>query len=550
MTSSLLSLLAAFSYGPQTIALALTTPLALLALCAVPALRALRPIFLALAPIPALAAAVLAADSGPLIIDQMLFPAVFVLDPPGALLLATSALMWIAAGLYALAAMQDEARQDWFAASWLLTLLGNIGVFLAADVASFYLAFALVSLPAYGLIVTQRDGGEEAGRLYVSVALLGEAFLIAAFVALALGAPDHSLLISDGVGAVAASPWRDATIGLLIAGFATKIGVLPFHVWMPSTYRTAPLPAAAALSGAAVNAGVIGLIRFLPFNAAVPEWGDALAALGMTGAFYGVILGLTQRDIRAMLACSSVSQMGLVAATIGKGLATGDALAAPAAALYASHHGLAKGGLFLAIGVFLAEGIGARRWTLPIIALLALSLAGLPPTGGAIAKLAIKEPLGDGLFGILSTLSAIASTMLMLQFVARLRVTPPRATKIALPGVIAPWLFITFASVLIPSLYFMVASGDAPALDPSFYWKGLWPVAIGALLARVFGSALDRALAAERDRGALFHYVRPGMEAVGRYAETIDRLLQRWSIAATALLLIAGALSTLGYVGR
>ena len=83
---------------------------------------------------------------------------------------------------------------------------------------------------------------------------------------------------------------------------------------MPLAYTAAPIPAAAVLSGAAVKAGVIGLIRFLPFGAALPGWGEALAWAGFVSAFYGVAIGLTQQDPKTVLAYSSISQMGVIAA--------------------------------------------------------------------------------------------------------------------------------------------------------------------------------------------------------------------------------------------
>lgn len=545
--------LASFAYGPQTIAIALATPLVFLFSCAWPRVKTLRPTLLAVAPVPALAAAVLAADSGPLVLEQMLFPGVFVLDPPSALLLGASALLWIAAGAYAIASMREELQNGWFAACWLLTLFGNVGVFLAGDVVSFYLAFALVSLPAYGLIVGRRGAEEGVGRLYVSIALLGEAFLIVAFAALALGAPDHSLLISDGVAALAASPWRDAAIGLLIAGFATKIGLLPFHVWMPSSYRAAPIPAAAVLSGAAVNAGVVGLLRFLPLGADLVAWGDALVTLGMFGAFYGVVIGLTQRDPKAMLAYSSVSQMGLVAATLGQGLLATNGVAAGAAALYAAHHGLAKGGLFLATGVVMSGSSGRRAWTLPVVALLALSLAGLPPTGGMIAKLAIKEPLGDGLLGALSILSAIASTMLMLHFIARLRNAPPCCEAKSAFGVAAPWLVVTIASVVVPAVYFVAdtPAGLAPLLNYRLVWDLLWPVLAGAVLAVASWGWIDRApIAPEGDIGVLLQRAAGGFGFAGVVIARAERLLRRWPVAAATLLAIGMTLAGAGLAPR
>jgi formate hydrogenlyase subunit 3/multisubunit Na+/H+ antiporter MnhD subunit len=419
-------------------------------------------------------------------------------------------------------------------------------------VIGFYLAFALISIPAYGLIVKRQGEMDEVGRLYISVALLGEAFLIIAFAALALGAPDHSLLISDGVAALATSPWRDATIGLLIAGFGTKIGIIPFHVWMPSTYRAASIPAAAVLSGAAVNAGVIGLVRFFPWGVEIPAWGDALVGLGMFAAFYGVAIGLTQRNPKAILAYSSVSQMGLITATLGKGLVGGDAIAAEGAAFYAAHHALAKGGLFLAIGVVMSSGSGRRAWMIPFVALLALSLAGLPPTGGALAKLAIKEPLGYGVIGALSTLSAIATTLLMLHFVRRVWKSPPLREEAWGSGTIGPWLIVTMVSAVIPPFYFLTtAPEDWSQFSYRLFWEFLLPVLVGVVVAALLGRWIDRAPQASEGDVAVFiqRALRP-FGSVGSYIEEAEKVLQRWPVAGATLLAIAMTIAGSGLFDR
>src|SRR5690606_27217349 len=107
---------------------------------------------------------------------------------------------------------------------------GSLGVFLAADMIGFYFFYTLVSLAAYGLIVL--DDTPEAHRaagLYVALALLGEAFLLVAFVLLAAATPDRSLLISYAVASLPASPWRDITLILIVLGFGLKIGLIPLH---------------------------------------------------------------------------------------------------------------------------------------------------------------------------------------------------------------------------------------------------------------------------------------------------------------------------------
>ncbi len=333
------------------------------------------------------------------------------------MLLAAAALLWIAGGAYAFAALRGKPDAERFSVCWLLTLIGSIGVFIAADLLTFYLVYALVSIPAYGLVAHDRGAASaRAGGVYMAFTVLGEAFLLMGFVLLAAGEPGGGLQIRDVVAALPGSPWRDAALALTIAGFGLKIALVPMHGWMPLAYTAAPIPAAAVLSGAAVKAGVIGLIRFLPFEAALPGWGETLVVVGLFSAFYGVAVGLTQQNPKTVLAYSSISQMGVIATVLGMGLAVAGKGVALDAAFYATHHVLVKGALFLAIGVVAATS-SRRLWpALLPAAILALSLGGLPLSGGALAKLAVKAPLGDGIVGMLAAASAAGTTLLMLHF--------------------------------------------------------------------------------------------------------------------------------------
>ena len=270
--------------GNMLLAATLAVPLALLAACLSAQIRRAGRRLLPFAPAPALAAALLAPDGTILTLPDALLGLTFILDRPGALLLGTAALLWIAAGLYAGVYRRATANDGRFVIWWLTTLTGSLGVFIAADLVGFYLFFTIVSLAAYWLVVDDgTPSARRAGAVYVSFALLGEAFLLLVFVLLATATPDNSLLIRDAVAAIGASPARDPVLALLILGFGVKIGLVPLHVWMPLTYTAAPIPVAVVLSGAAVKAGVIGLIRFLPFDAALWGWGEALAALGSVG---------------------------------------------------------------------------------------------------------------------------------------------------------------------------------------------------------------------------------------------------------------------------
>ena len=526
---------------------ALATPLAMLLACVSRGVRDRMTFMLALAPTPALAASLLAPAGATLLLPEPPFRMTLSLDVPGAILLGVAALLWIIAGAYASTHLRDDPNAGRFAEWWLLTLSGGLGVFIAADLVSFYLTYSVVSLAAYGLIV--HDGASSsrrAGIVYVALAVLGEAFLLMAFVFMAVATPDSSLMIRDAVAALPRSPWCSAALTLLVLGFGLKIGLVPGHVWMPLAYTAAPVPAAAVLSGTAVKAGIIGLIRFLPLGVAMPKWGEALAAAGMLSAFYGVVVGITQQNPKTVLAYSSVSQMGLLAAALGMGLASGDIGAALGASFSAAHHVLVKGGLFLAIGV--AAVNGARLWPVLIpAAVLALGLGGLPLTGGMLAKLAVKAQFGEGVAGIFATLSAVGSTVLMLHFLQRLAQTVPRDGQA--PGRRRgwPWFAIACAAVVVPWVLYPTAGGGSllEALAPRTLWAGLWPVLLGGVLAIGmwrWGHRLPRV-----PKGDVVVVGEKAMRATMIWGELIERAddyLRQWPLASLSLLAFVIILGT------
>ena len=480
---------AAIALGPSLLVLALALPLALLTLCFSPRLRRPALALQWLAPVPALGAALLAIGGGPFSFEAPALRLSLSLDRPGALLLAVAALLWIVVGAATFSGARHSGARQWpsprFAICWLLTMTGSIGVFIAADLLTFYLVYALVSIPAYGLIVDDdAPASKRAGGVYMAFTILGEALLLLALVLLAAGEPHGSLKIADVVAELPSSPWRDGALALIVASFGMKIGLAPLNGWMPLTYAAAPIPAAAVLSGAGVKAGVIGLIRFLPFGFALQGWGEALAIIGFFAAFYGVAIGVTQQNPKTVLAYSSISQMGVLAAALGMALAGGDASAPGLVAFAGANHVLVKGALFLTVGAFAASDWRRRSWALPLAGLLGLSLAGLPFTGGALAKLALKAPLGYGLAASLSYASAAGTALLMLHFLMRLAKTAPADETSRIPAAIPRfWPFFALGAILIPWLFYPAIGDLSDALTLAKLWDGLWPVGIGAVLA-------------------------------------------------------------------
>jgi formate hydrogenlyase subunit 3/multisubunit Na+/H+ antiporter MnhD subunit len=539
-------------FGPTLLIATLVAPLIVLAVFFVPALRALARAITPLAALPALAAAPLAIGSAPFGAELPALRVSFWLDQPGGLLLLAAALVWLIVSVFALSEGQGRPNADRFAVSWLLTMAGSLGVFIAADLLTFYLVYALVSVPAYYLVAHDEEpASRRAGGVYMAFALLGEAVLLIGFVMLAAGAPNGSVQIRDVVAALPASPWRDATLALIILGFGMKIALVPLHGWMPLTYTAAPIPAAAVLSGAGAKAGVIGLIRFLPLSAAFPGWGEALVWIGFISAFTGVAIGVTQRDPKTMLAYSSISQMGVIAAALGMALASADQGGATNVAFYAANHVLVKAALFLTVGAVAALDGRARTLALIVAVLLGLSLAGLPLTGGALAKLAVKDQFGDGAAGMASQLSAAVTTALMLVFVMRLARSPAAERVGPSRGRLWSWLALAIAALLVPWLMFAAVGSPAEALEPTKLWDAVWPMLIGAALAAGLWAADDRL--PRIPAGDIVVAEEAAFRAslsLGPMFERADRGLREWPAAGLALLMAALALVAAGYASR
>jgi hydrogenase-4 component B len=381
-----------------------------------------------------------------------------------------------------------------------------------------------------------------------------------------------SIAIADVRAALPHSPNAPLILGLLIAGLGIKAGLVPLHVWLPLAHPVAPTPASAVLSGAIVKAGIFGLMQFLPLGAGLDWWATLLMSMGIVTAYYGVLVGLTQRRPKTILAYSTLSQMGLVMALLGSGLAAGPDVAAPgtvlaAAALYALHHGLAKGALFMAVGVAEKAGRDTLPWVMAAAALMALAIAGLPFTGGALAKLALKEafPPGPGLVFVI--FSAVGTTLLLGRFILQLAQAGKDAARADPPaGSFGPWLFVTAAALVLPWLAYAAATGLDPrtALEPAYLWDNSWPIlaaaGVAVLAAAEPGSDLKapallvgRSFVAAIRRLPRPRWPEPTLayalaERGGRLAEQIDTGLVRWSIAGTVLLALAlGMIAALAF---
>jgi len=554
--------------GMTDLLLILTVALPLGLIAVVPLVaRPLR--LLPWAALPGLATAVLAPVGTAIELPVLLIGLTLALDATAALFLGFGALLWALAGAYAIDYLRKSTHTHLFATFWLLTLAGNLGTFIAADVVTFYLSFSIMSLSAYGLVIHDRTpSARRAGRIYIILAILGEGVLIAALMLAASGAA--SLAFADVRAVLASSATAHWVLAGLIVGFGIKAGLVPLHVWLPLAHPQAPTPASAVLSGVIVKAGIIGLVRLLPDVGLWPGWSLVLISVGLFTAGYGVVAGLLQRDAKAVLAYSTLSQMGLVVTVLGAALTVPSRAAhLDAATLYVIHHGLAKGALFLGVGVVAAVSTTWRRPALLVLGVTALAIAGLPLSGGALAKLAIKAPLGAGPVTTLAGLSALGTALLMLRF---LQIVARGSQASHLAGtrlMVTAWSGAIAAAFVLPWLLFETLTGTAPTINltPDKLWDAAWPIVLAAAVAVaslrvgarlpalpqgdlvVFLEHLVRRVAAvflqlrDRTRAVLAELPRPWHIEVPMHAvDLLERAVQRWQVAGLLIALLALAI--------
>ena len=310
-----------------------------------------------------------------------------------ALFLAPTCVVGVLAAVHATRYLHGEElrRAPWFWFYFAGTILAMVGVVLSPNMLLFLLAWEAMGLFSSGLVGFESES--KASRLATWIYLL----------ACHAGAV---CLILAGVMATRPEPCWPAVWYLALVGFGLKIGFPPFHVWLPEAHPAAPAPASAVMSGAMIPLGFYGLLAFFvvgPMHLSVPatvlpHMGCSLLVLGSAAALGGILFALPQRNIKRLLAFSSVENMGVIA--LGLSLAAWglharclDTVAWPAfigALLHVLNHAFLKGGLFLGAGSVLRmtgtldmDNLGGLMKKMPgtgtLFTLNALGLSGLPP---------------------------------------------------------------------------------------------------------------------------------------------------------------------------
>lgn len=473
-------------------------PLLLALITLWPASQRWRPWLATLAPLPALLLS-LQGDIE-LFMPWLLLGAHWQVTSPLAPFLTFTALLWSLAALYGQGYLRQERRSQRFWVLWLLTLTGNIGLLISIDLVSFYTFFALMTFAAYGLVVHNRSGDAmRAGRIYLIMALMGEMLILAGLFQLSAAADFTSLRLDELALVLATAAQQNLIFFCLFAGFGVKAGIALLHLWLPLAHPVAPTPASAVLSGAMIKAGLVAWLQLLPFGLVTLElWGWLLFSWGMLAAFGAGAVGIMQHSAKAVLAYSSISQMGLITSALGCALLAPEIwpLLLPVVVFYALHHGLAKGALFLSVS-FNQHGRGIP----PLLLGLGLLLPPLSLTGvlgsGAQGKLLLKALLYETTLPTeiitLITLSALATSLLMLRFLWLLwhqRSRHPDAAPVTMQ---LGWGLLVLCSALAVPLFAGHLSIQPLHTQPLAYLGLLW-VPLGGLLLATLAYRYGRTL--------------------------------------------------------
>jgi len=287
-----------------------------------------------------------------------------------------------------------------------LFVAGMVMVVIARTVILFLMAWEVMSLSAYFLVTFEHEKLEtrRAGWIYLISTHLGVVFLFATF--LLLGRHAHSLEFDAFHQMPALDPgWSGLIFVLALIGFGVKAGFVPLHVWLPEAHPAAPSHVSALMSGVMIKMGLYGILRVLTFlRPPAPWWGLTLSSLGLLTAIVGISLALQQRDIKRVLAYSSIENMGLIGLALGVGLwgwasnrPVVAVLGMTAGLLHIWNHTLMKGLMFLAAGSVL-HGTGTKDmeklgglmkrmpWTGNAMMIGAVAIAALPPLNGFVSK--------------------------------------------------------------------------------------------------------------------------------------------------------------------
>ena len=333
---------------------------------------------------------------------------------------------------YSFEYMKKEERQEHFFAFFFLSLGALVAVCYSATLVTMYAFFEIATLSSMPLVLHEMNAESvAAGRKYLFYSIGGALMGLSAVLMIYACSGDTVHFVYGGFLTAemiaAREPVFLATVFLGIVGFGTKAGIYPMHGWLPTAHPIAPAPASALMSGIIAKAGVIALVRLIYYSIGWDllrgTWVQrAWMLLAMITILLGSTMAFLEPVLKKRLAYSTVSQISYI--LLGLSLLTDDGIRG--ACLQMCAHAASKGCLFLCAGVIIyltgrskvgqLKGIGSLMpITMWCFTICSLSLIGIPPMGGFLAKwqLAGAALFGEeGVWAVLPPVVLLISAML------------------------------------------------------------------------------------------------------------------------------------------
>ncbi len=432
------------------------------------------------------------------------FGITLIADRLAAVLLATSSVMLLAVLVYAIGRGGVERQHVAFHPVYLALTAGVSGSFLSGDLFNLFVAFEVMLSASYVLLTL--GGGRDqvrSGMTYVVISLMASALFLTAiaFVYASTGTVNLAHLAQQL--SLLPVELRQALVLLLLVVFGIKAAVFPLFFWLPDSYPTAPTAVTAVFAGLLTKVGVYALIRTQTLLLPAADRPETLL-LVVAGAtmLVGVLGAIAQNDIKRILSFHIISQIGYMV----MGLAFFTVAGLAAAVLYIVHHIVVKTTLFLTGGLVehgattghldRLSGLVRAAPVLGVLFLLpALSLAGVPPFSGFVAKLALVEAgFGAGSYAVVAV--SLLVSLLTLFSMAKIwngafwgaldlpesdlsEATSRRAGTLALPRLmVAPTAVLTAVSLAVAlfagPLYRLSERAAVDLLDRSTYVEAVF----------------------------------------------------------------------------
>ncbi|MEI8199793.1 MAG: hydrogenase 4 subunit B [Eubacteriales bacterium] len=284
-------------------------------------------------------------------------------------------------------------------------ILSMLFVMISGNAVFFFIAWEVMAMISYFLVVFEyeQEENQRAGKVYVIMTHIGTAFLLIGFLIMYSYTKSFDMFASSAAIPQSA---KNIIFIMFLIGFGTKAGVIPVHIWLPHAHPAAPSNVSALMSGIMIKTAIYGILRFVFSYLGIQNtwWGVTILVIGIVSAVLGVAYAFVEKNIKRLLAYSSIENIGIIFIGLGvafiaqaQGNSTVCALAITASLFHSFNHTLFKGSLFLGAGsVHYAthtknmEELGGLIKKMPVTALFflggALSIAAVVPFNGFVSE--------------------------------------------------------------------------------------------------------------------------------------------------------------------